>query len=77
MALDSATIWGKDIADAIKAIGIAPGTPVNDSQLEAVWAAVKGEDLTQLGQGDVAPGSFVAPPGTGGGPVTGTGGPVT
>lgn len=48
MALDSAVIWGKDIADAIKAVGVTPGTKVNDAQLEAVWAAIKGEDRSQL-----------------------------
>ena len=48
MALDSATVWGKDIADAIKAIGVSAGTPVTDVQLELVWAAIKGEDRSQL-----------------------------
>ena len=48
MALDSSAIWGKDIADAIKAVGVTPGTPVDDAKLEAGWAAIKGEDRSQL-----------------------------
>ena len=48
MALDSAVAWGKDVADAIKAVGVVAGTPVTDSQLEQIWAAVKGEDRDQL-----------------------------
>lgn len=48
MALDSATIWGKAVADAIKAIGVSAGTPVTDTQLEQIWAAIKGEDRSQL-----------------------------
>ena len=48
MALDSAATWGKDVADAIKSVGVVAGTPVDDTQLEAVWAAIKGEDRSQL-----------------------------
>lgn len=48
MALDAAAVWGKSVADAIKAVGVSPGTPVNDTQLEAVWTAIVGEHRTQL-----------------------------
>ena len=39
MALDSAAIWGKDVADAIAAIGIVAGPAITPIQLETVWAA--------------------------------------
>ena len=68
MPLDSAAIWGKDVADAIKAIGVTAGTPVTDAQLEAMWAAIKGEDREQLttkmeatGVTNVAGGSSAGP----------------
>jgi len=48
VALDSAAIWGEDVADAIKAVGIVAGSDITDIQLETVWAAIKGEDRTQL-----------------------------
>ena len=74
MPLDPPPTWGQQVAQAIKAIGVQAGTPVTDAQLEATWAAVKTIDTSQLGKADVQPGSFVAP--SGGGPVSGTGGPV-
>ncbi len=73
MALDSNAVWGKAVADAIIAIGITAGTPITTGQLETVWAAIVGEHATQLGKADVAPGGFT----NSGGPVTGTGGPVS
>lgn len=48
MALDPPATWGKSIADAVKALGIAPGTPVSDAQLEQFWTLVKTEDTSQL-----------------------------
>lgn len=48
MALDTPTVWGKAVADAIKAIGVSAGTPVTDGQLESIWAAIVGEHRTQL-----------------------------
>ena len=73
MALDSALIWGKATADAIKAIGVDNSADITDAQLEAVWAAIKGVTITNLGKSDVASGAFTA----GITPVTGVGGPVT
>lgn len=48
MALDPASTWGEAVAAAIKAVGVSAGTPVSDTQLEAVWTAVKTEDRDQL-----------------------------
>lgn len=75
MGFDSNAVWGKNISDKIKAIGVSAGTPVNDTQLEAVWATIVSEHKAQLAKTDVAPGTFVAP--SGGGAVTGIGGPAT
>lgn len=78
MALDAPSVWGKQVADAIKALRPTAGSPVTDAQLEAIWAAIKGVDTTQLGQADVAPGNFsVNSPTDGPLPVSGTGGPVS
>ena len=72
MALDIPALWGKDIADAVKAIGVSAGSEITDVQLEAVWAAVVTVHTAQLAQAAVAPGSF-----TGSIPVTGVGGPIS
>lgn len=78
MATDSATIWGKNINDAIDALGITAGSEITDAQREGIWAAVKTEDKVQLGKADVAPGTFIDSPGaTGGLPITGFGGGIT
>ena len=77
MPLKTATVWGQETADAIQTVGVTAGTPVTPAQLAEVWKKIKEVSVESLGQGDVAPGSFTAPPGTGGGPVTGVGGPVT
>lgn len=74
MALDNDTVWGANIAAAIKALGVSAGTPVDDAQLALVWKAIKGEDISQLGKANVAPGTFLD---SFAGPVTGIGGPVT
>ena len=73
MPLDPAASWAADIAAAIKAVKPQDNAPVSDSQLEAIWTAVKTEDTSQLGQAAVAPGSFS----NGAGSVSGVGGPVT
>ena len=73
MALDTATVWGKAVADAIKALGIDNSAPVTPTQLELVWATIKQVTIDQLAKSDVAPGSFS----NSGGPVVGTGGPVS
>ena len=72
MPLDDATTWGKDTADAVKAIGVDASADVTDAQLELVWAAIKGVSIAQLGKAAVAPGSFASTVA-----VTGIGGPVT
>ena len=79
MPLDAATIWGKNVADRIKALRPPAGTPVTDAQLEAIWAAVKEEDTAQLGKSSVASGAFqiINPETSSPVPVTGIGGPVT
>ena len=48
MPLDSNTVWGQQVAAAVQSVGVAAGTPVTNSQLEAVWAAIKNIDRTQL-----------------------------
>lgn len=75
MALAAASTWGGNIATAINALAISDGAPITPAQLAQVWTLVKTEDTTQLAQADVAPKSFTAP--SGGGAVTGIGGPVT
>lgn len=47
MAMDGDS-WGTSVASAIQAIGVSAGTPVTPAQLEAVWKAIKGEDVTHL-----------------------------
>lgn len=74
MPLDSDTIWGANVAAAIKALGVEAGTAVDDAQLALVWKAVKGEDISQLGKAAVAPGTFKDSLAL---PVTGIGGPLS
>lgn len=73
MPLKTPTVWGAETAAAIKAVGVTAGTKVTDAQLAQIWEAVKTVTVASLGTGDVAPGSFS----NGGGPVGGTGGPIT
>jgi len=74
MPLLTPAVWGKDTADAIKALIPAPGTPIDDSVLEAMWTAVKTVTVGSLGAGAVAPGTFLDSLAA---PITGIGGPVT
>jgi len=74
MALDSNTTWGANIRAKITALGITDGTPVTNTDLDAIWSEVKMEDTSQLGKSDVAAGTFVDGMAS---PVTGVGGPVT
>jgi hypothetical protein len=67
---------GDAIANFVQSVAPAPGTPVSDGQLKALWEGIMTiiyDDLAANAK--VAPGTFTAP--SGGGPVTGQGGPVT
>ena len=74
MALN-ATTTGKAVADYINANTPTPGTPVTPAQLEALWEGIIGIIYTDLKtNAGVNAGFFIAP--SGGGPVTGVGGPL-
>ena len=73
MSLNNIT-WGNAVAAAIVAQGITDSAPVTPEQLAAVWQAICGAHITELGNADVAAGSFTTPTG---GNVTGTGGGIT
>lgn len=75
MALRPPSAVGADIANAVKAIKPADGTPVTDAQLIAIWTAVYTVIYTELtANAKVPPGSFNVP---GFGAVVGQGGPLT
>ena len=73
MGLDSATIWGQDVANAIASVGVDASAPVTPAQLALIWKAIKQVSIDQLAKADVAPKTFI----TVSGPVTGVGGPVS
>lgn len=54
--------------------GNVPLTAPQEAAGLAFWTGLATDLITELGNAEVQPGSFVAPPG--GGPVTGIGGPV-
>ena len=58
MALD-ATRMGTAIAAAVKASAPVAGTPITDSQLQAIWIAASVEIIKEFtDNGQVLPGSF-------------------
>ena len=64
MPLDPASVWGKAVADAVKALGVEAGTAVTDTQLEAMWTAVKTEDRGQLtGKSNIVGATLTGPAG--------------
>lgn len=70
MAMDN-TVWGDAVAAAIQSIGVAAGTPITPAQLQLVWRAVKGEDITHLvGNAEIndvaTTGTVTSGPGAGG-----------
>lgn len=72
MARNAATA-GTAIASLVAALGITAGVPVTSGQLQAFWTAVaNGFFIHDAANAVVLPGSFT----TGGGPVTGAGGPI-
>lgn len=74
MALDPTPV-GDAIAAFVKSSAPAPGSGVSDAQLKALWEGIVKiiyDDLKVNAQ--VSPGTFSAP--TGGGSVTGFGGPI-
>ena len=73
MALDSATVWGQDVADAIAAIGVDDSTAITPAQLALVWKAIKQVTIDNMAQAAVAPGGF----NVASAPVVGVGGGVS
>ena len=65
--------WGQAVADAIQSAGITDSSPITVGQLAVVWKAIKAQDITELGNADVASGSFANTAGA----VTGTGGGIS
>lgn len=47
MAMNN-TVWGDAVAAAIQSVGVVAGTPVTPTQLQLIWRAIKGEDITHL-----------------------------
>jgi hypothetical protein len=81
MPLSPPATIGAEIAAAIQAIGVEPGSPVTGAQLTAVWTAVVTKIYADLqGNAGVNPGAFevIVTSGSSAGtyPVTGTGGPL-
>lgn len=61
---------------AAAAAGVVSNEAITDVQTEAIWKAVAdGLFVHDASSAQVAPGGFAAP--SGGGPVTGQGGPIT
>ena len=50
MALDSASTWGKAIADAVAAVSVPTDEPISATKLEEIWTAVATEHRRQLTQ---------------------------
>ena len=73
MALDTATVWGQDVADAIAAVGVTAGAPVTPAQLALIWKAIKEVTITQMTQAEVQPGGFNIAAVS----VVGVGGPIS
>ena len=68
---------GSAIAAYIQANKPSPGTPVTDAQLTSLWEGIMTIIYNDLkANAQVAPGSFVSPPGTSCGPISGLGGPL-
>ena len=71
-------VMGDAVWAAVKATtGYVPTAPA-DAKGKAVWEAICNAIVAHIAaNAEVAPGTFIAPGGLGGGPVTGIGGPVT
>lgn len=76
MALDN-NRWGTAVANAISSIGIVAGTPITSGQLEQVWQAIKGEDVTEITSNAVVSTNVAVASVTGVTPGGGTSGPGT
>lgn len=81
MAMNN-TVWGDAVAAAIQSIGVSAGTPVTPAQLQLIWRAIKGEDITHLVANaeinDVATtGTVTSGPGAGGATVSSGAGSIT
>ena len=72
--LDTATIWGQDVADAIAAVGVTADDAVTPAQLALIWKAIKQVTIDQMAKADVAPGTFNDSLAN---PITGVGGGVS
>jgi hypothetical protein len=70
MAMNS-TAWGTRVAAAVQAAGVSAGTPVTTGQLEAIWQAIKGEDVTEIKNADTITNNVQPGSGTATGTVTG------
>lgn len=71
----NATVTGKAVADYIEANRPDPTVQVTSAQLEALWEGIIGIIFGALETDmQIKPGTFNAP--SGGGPVTGLGGPA-
>lgn len=74
MALNPVPV-GDAIATLVQSTAPAPGTKITDAELKAMWEGIVTIIYNDLKANmQVLPGSFVAP--SGGGPVTGLGGPA-
>lgn len=48
MALSASSVWGKAVADAIKALNISDNAAITDSQLELFWTTVVNEHRLEI-----------------------------
>ncbi len=71
--------WGDAVAAAIQAEGITAGTPITTGQLEDIWRAIKGEDVTEITTNALVSTTVTGATGTGpsGGPLPITAQPGT
>jgi len=80
MPLTPPAAYGTQMQAALKQAatdaGIEAGSEVTDAQLAKLFEAMATVNNASLAGAEVAPGTFVAPPGMAGGPVTGIGGGI-
>lgn len=58
MALDIATVWGQDVANAIAAVGVDDSAAITPEQLALVWKAIKQVTIDNMAKANVARGTF-------------------
>jgi hypothetical protein len=77
MALSPPSAIAAQIVADIKALTPGAGAPITDAILTQIWTKVVTRIYTDLqSNAQVAPGTFMSPPGVSGGPVSGDGGPI-